>query len=279
MIEARGLDEKAGLDVTFKQKPAGTARTDFASGTDKVAGSGTLLADVALVNEEGVDTVYVFNVFDFWGAVVTPEDSGISSLSDLDGADVGAALPTANFAMFAGALKAEGVEQDDLNLQNADTPGLGPLAQSGRVDAVQMWEPAYSLLTSKKDAAFDTLDIADSWRESTGADTLPYLGVAAHRDWLEKNPETIQAVYEMYKSAADFVNKNPAEAAEIISEESGVDASVLEDLIKSDRLALHVAPADQDTKSTELLLQQAVDTGYLKSLPDLDEVLYRGLKE
>ena len=279
VIKAEGLDEAAGLDVTFEQKPAGTARTDFASGNDKVAGSGTLLADVALVNQEGVDTVYVFNIFDFWGAVVTPEDSEISSLSDLDGADVGAALPTANFAMFAGALKAEGVEQEDLNLQNADTPGLGPLAQSGRVDAVQLWEPAYSILTSQEDANFRTLDIATAWRETTGAESLPYLGVAAHRDWLEGNPETIQAVYDMYKSAGEFVAENPEQAAQIISEESGIDAAVLEDLIQSDRLALNIAPADQDRESTEILLKQAVEIGYLESIPDLDKVLYQGLED
>ncbi len=73
VIKAQKFDEQNGLDLTFVQKPTATYRTDFAAGTDQLGGSGTLLADVALLKEKGLDVVYLFNVFDFWGTVVVPQ--------------------------------------------------------------------------------------------------------------------------------------------------------------------------------------------------------------
>ena len=35
------------------------------------------------------------------------------------------------------------------------------------------------------------LAIADSWKKFTGSRNIPYLGVAAHIDWAEKNQKLI----------------------------------------------------------------------------------------
>lgn len=278
VIEDQGFDEQAGLDVDFVQKPAGTFRTDFAGGSDQVGGSGTLLADVGRVNQEGVETVYAFNVFDFWGGVVVPEEKDIASFEDLEGASLGAALPTANFAMLVGVLDALGVDQDSINQQNADVPGLGPLARSGRVDAVHMWEPAHTILLEDEEFSFTTLDITEAWREATGLDELPYLGVAVHREWLDENTETLQQVYDMYKAAADWVLENPAEASEVIGNEIDVEPGVIQALIESDRLGLNIYPAHERQEEIEVLLERAVETGYLDKVPDLDAILYDGLE-
>ena len=55
VIKAQKFDEQNGLDLTFVQKPTATYRTDFAAGTDQLGGSGTLLADVALLKEKGLE--------------------------------------------------------------------------------------------------------------------------------------------------------------------------------------------------------------------------------
>ena len=85
IIKAKKFDHANGLDINFVVKAARSYRTDFASGTNKVGGSGTVLADVAKLTEKGVNTVYLFNVFDFWGTVVVSSKSNIHSLKDLEG--------------------------------------------------------------------------------------------------------------------------------------------------------------------------------------------------
>src|SRR5690606_838507 len=145
----------------------------------------------------------------FWGAVIAPEGSPVQSFEDLPGHTLGAALPTANYAMLRGVFAELGIEESSISLQNADIPGLGPLAQSGRVDAVHLWEPLYTILLEDPNFNFTTLDIAQAWREETGVTNLPYLGVAAHRSWLDENPDVAQRVYDMYKEAADWVAANP----------------------------------------------------------------------
>src|SRR3954447_4218246 len=81
VIKAQKFDEQNGLDLTFVQKPTATYRTDFAASTDQLGGSGTLLADVALLKEKGLDVVYLFNVFDFWGTVVVPQNSDVKTVA------------------------------------------------------------------------------------------------------------------------------------------------------------------------------------------------------
>lgn len=274
IIESQGFDEDHDLAITFQQKPASTFRTDFAAGTSKIGGSGTLLTDVALVQQKGVDTVYLFNVFDYWGAIVTPSQSNIQGLADLEGRTLGAALPTANFAMYKFIAEAEGVDLSSIETQGADTPGLGAMARSERVDATQLWEPAYSILAHDNDD-FKTIDLADRWGAAHEQRVIPYLGVAAHRSWVEENKEIIPQLYATYRDAANYVEKNPVDASELISEETDIDSAILEDLIKSERLALNVYPANEQRSAINEVFKAAVKNGYLEKMPP-ESVIYEG---
>ena len=62
------------------------------------------------------------------------------------------------------------------------------MRMADRAAAVQLWEPAYTTLLSKKrDMRTIDIGIADSWKKFTGSRNIPYLGVAAHIDWAEKH--------------------------------------------------------------------------------------------
>ena len=63
------------------------------------------------------------------------------------------------------------------------------------------------------------LAIADSWKKFTGSRNIPYLGVAAHIDWVEKNPKLVPKLYATYKEAADWVTAHPDEASKLIAAE------------------------------------------------------------
>lgn len=266
VIKSQGFDKENGLDIKFVQKPASTYRTDFAAGTDLIGGSGTLLADIALLNQKGVKTVYLFNVFDFWGTVVVPKDSDIKTLADLKGKTLAASLPTTNYAMFRYFAKLGGLDMSTIHPRGTTVPGLVPMALAERTDAVELWEPAYTILIHKSNK-FRAVDLVGKWKKATGSSLIPYLGVAAHESWVKQNRKLIPALYKTYQLAAEFIKKHPAKAAAIIGKETKIAPDVLEDLIKSDRLGLNVYWAGAHRKAAEKVFEAGMETGYLKKMP------------
>src|SRR6202000_510278 len=241
VIKAQKLDEKNGLSIDFQERTPDAYTAQFNSGRFQVGGSAALLT-VGLADVRGVKVTYLFNLFDYWGAVVTSRPE-IKTLKDLEGKDLAAAKGTTNYVMFDWLPRQLGVDTSKLSVINTATPGLIGYAMADRAAAVQLWEPAYTTLLSKK-SAMRTIDIgiADSWKKFTGSTNIPYLGVAAHVDWAEKNPKLIPKLYAAYKEAAEWVTAHPEEASKLIAPKGTPDdQKAIADLIKSnDRLGMNL---------------------------------------
>ncbi len=275
IIKAKKFDTANDLDLTFIQEPTATYRTDFAAGTNQVGGSGTLLADVALLRDKGLQVVYLFNVFDFWATVVVPQDSDIKSIVDLKGKSLTASLPTASFPMFRYLAKVGGLDVEGVDLRNADSSALVPIAKSKRSDAVQLWEPAYTILVHGNND-FRSLDIMSNWK-TTGETAFPYLGLAAQQAWIDQNKPVIPKLFSAYQQAAEFIKSNPQEASALIAASLNVPQPVIQDLILSDRLQLSVYWASGNRSAADQVFKAAKSVGYLKSMPS-DGILYDASK-
>ena len=82
----------------------------------------------------------------------------------------------------------------------------------------RLWEPAYTLLMAKKpDMRALDIGIEKTWKTFAGGSRIPYLGVAAHSDWVEQNQALVAKLYATYKAAAELIAKNPDEAAPLIA--------------------------------------------------------------
>src|SRR6516165_8887949 len=186
VIKAQKLDERHGLDIEFVERPPDAYTTQFNSGEFKVGGSAAVLT-VGLADARGVKLKYLFNLFDFWGTIVTSRPE-IKTAKDLEGKQLAAASATTNFIMAEFFAKKQGVDISKIQVVNTATPGLIGYALADRADAVQLWEPAYTLLKTKK-PDIRTLDsgIEKTWKAFGGA-RIPYLGVGAHADWADQNP-------------------------------------------------------------------------------------------
>ena len=115
-------------------------------------------------------------------------------MQDLKGRQLAAARGTTNFTMFEWFAKQQGVDPASLQVVNTATPGLVGYALADRADAVQVWEPAYTLIKSKKpDIHMIDLNIAKVWAAAGNGTAIPNLGVAAHEEWIEKNRAIIPA--------------------------------------------------------------------------------------
>jgi len=241
IIKAQKLDEKNGLAIKFEERTPDAYTAQFNSDEFHLGGSASLLT-VGLADTRGVKVTYLFNLFDFWGAVVTSRPE-VKTLRDLEGKDLAAAKGTTNYVMFDWFARQLGADPAKFSVINTATPGLIGYAMADRAAAVQLWEPAYTTLLSKK-PGMRTIDlsIAESWKKITGSRNIPYLGVAAHTDWVEKNQKLIPKLYAAYKEAAEWVTAHPDEASKLIAARGTPDdQKAIADLIRAnDRLGMNV---------------------------------------
>ena len=148
VIKAKKLDEANGLDITFDARPPDAYTIQFNSGEYKLGGSAAVLT-VGLADLRGVKVKYLFNLFDYWGGVVTSRPE-IKTVKDLEGKELAGARATTNYQMFEFFAKRLGVDVSKFKVVNTATPGLVSYAIADRADAVQLWEPAYTILKAKK---------------------------------------------------------------------------------------------------------------------------------
>jgi ABC-type nitrate/sulfonate/bicarbonate transport system substrate-binding protein len=222
---------------------------------------------------------YLFNLFDLWGAVVTSRPE-IRALKDLEGKQLAAARATTNFVMFQFFAKQAGVDIAKIEVVNTATPGLVGYALADRADAVQIWEPAYTLLKAKK-PDIRNLDqrTEANWKAFGGGDFIPYLGVAAHADWIEQNPALVTRLYATYRQAAEWIAHNPDEAAPLIAPKSNAeDQKALAALIRAnDRLGMHVAPAAGMRREIEAVYRAGQDVGYFPKAPSAESIYTKAI--
>jgi ABC-type nitrate/sulfonate/bicarbonate transport system substrate-binding protein len=227
-----------------------------------------------------VKVKYLFNLFDFWGTIVTSRPD-IKTVKDLEGKQLAAASSTTNFVMSEFFAKQQGVDPSKIQVVNTAPPGLVGYALADRADAVQLWEPAYTLLKSKKpDIRMLDTNMAKTWKSFAGGERIPYLGVAAHDDWIAANQALIPKLYATYKAAADYIAAHPEEAAALIAPKSSPpDRAALVSLIKAkDRLGMSVVPAGELAKQIDAVYKAGIDVGYFKTMPSNDTIYTKPMK-
>jgi ABC-type nitrate/sulfonate/bicarbonate transport system substrate-binding protein len=273
VIKQQKFDIQNGIDITFVERPPDAYAAQFNSGEFQVGGSASVLI-LGLGATRGIKTTYLFNLFDYWGTVVTSRPE-IKTLADLKGKQLAAAKGTTNYTMFAWLAKQQGIDPDSFQVVNTATPGLVGYAIAERADAVQLWEPAYSLVKAAMPQIHTIdLNIAKVWNAFSGGGTLPYLGVAAHQEWIDQHRDLVAPLYRAYKQAADWVMANPAAAAPLIASlKTDAERDAITTLIKENkRLALNLQPAGKIAKQIEATYKAGIDVGLFKAMPPASSI-------
>jgi NitT/TauT family transport system substrate-binding protein len=279
VIKAQKLDQKNGLDITFAERPPDAYAAQFNSGEFKIGGSASLTT-LGLADVRGVKVKYLFNIFDFWGTIVTSRDN-VKTIKDLEGKELAAARSTTNYQMADFFLRRAGVDVSKIKIVNTAPPGLVSYAIADRADAVQIWEPAYTLMITKK-PTIRTLDlnIQKVWKEFAGGTDIPYLGVGAHADWVDANPGAVQKLYSTYKDAAEWVRANPDKAAPLLTKGASPDElKAVAAMIKSnERLGMQFKAANVIRKEIEAVYKAGMEIKYLPSMPSAASIYDKPLK-
>jgi ABC-type nitrate/sulfonate/bicarbonate transport system substrate-binding protein len=202
----------------------------------------------------------------------------VKSLKDIEGKDLAAAKGTTNYVMFDWFARQLGADTSKFAVVNTATPGLVGYALADRATAVQLWEPAYTTLLSKKpDIKTIDLKIAESWQKAAGSKNIPYLGVAAHVDWAEKNKSLIPKLYAAYKDAGEWVTAHPDDAAKLImTKGTDDDRKAIAELIRAnDRLGMNIRTAAEVGKEIKSVYAAGRSIAFLPSDPSASTI-YEG---
>jgi ABC-type nitrate/sulfonate/bicarbonate transport system substrate-binding protein len=279
VIKQQKFDIANGIDITFVERPPDAYAAQFNTGEFQVGGSASVLI-VGLGTTRGIKASYLFNIFDYWGTVVTSRPD-INTIADLKGKQLVAAKGTTNYTMFEWFAKQQGIDPDSFQVVNTATPGLVGYAVADRADAVQLWEPAYTLVKAvKPDIRMVDLNIAKVWQAFAGGSVIPYLGIAAHQEWIDTHRDLIAPLYRAYKQAAAWVAANPDAAAPLVATlKDDAERQAIVALIRDNsRLALNLKPAGKITKEIEATYRAGLDVGLFKELPPATSI-YSGEME
>ena len=279
VIKQQKFDIVNGIDISFVERPPDAYAAQFNSGEFQVGGSASVLI-LGLGASRGIKTSYLFNLFDYWGTVVSNRPE-IKVLADLKGKELAAAKGTTNYTMFAWLAKQQGVDPDAFQVVNTATPGLVGYALADRADAVQLWEPAYTLVKAERpDIHAIDLNIAKVWRAFAGGSVLPYLGVAAHQEWIDQHRDVIAPLYRSYRQAAAWVLANPAAAAPLVATvKNDAERQAVAALIRDNsRLALNLQPAGKIATEIEATYKAGIDIGLFKDMPPASSIYSGGME-
>ncbi len=278
VIKHLKLDHKYGLDIVFHERTPDAYSVQFNSGEFKIGASASLLT-IGLAANRGVKVTYLFNLYDYWTYVVTSR-ADVNTLKDLEGKDLAAAKGTTNYVLFDWFARRLGVDLSKTQVVNTATPGLLGYAMADRAAAVNLWDPAYTQLV-QRNPKIKTIDlqIRQNWEKFTGTKHIPYLGVAAHSDWVAKNEHLIPGLYNAYKDAIDWTLKNPEAAAKLIlPKATPEDQKAVTDLITAnDKLGMGIAWAKDVRKELESIYKAGLEMGFLPAMPG-PETIWSGPK-
>jgi NitT/TauT family transport system substrate-binding protein len=213
--QKKGYFKDAGVDLQPTIVGDDALQRGVAVRSGKLEGFATTLDTVINTMGKGVPVVNVMATDTSDGAdgIVGKRDFG--SIADLRGQEVAVQSGTTTEFLLAYALKQNGLTLDDIKVRQLDPSAAGSAFVSGKVPAAATWQP--------------WLDQAAKSGGKILASTKDYPGVlvdtiALDREWANDNPDAVRAAIEGWDKSVAFLEANPEESLEIMSE--GLDTKV-----------------------------------------------------
>ena len=236
---------------------------------------------MGLADVRGVKVKYLFNLFDYWGTIVTSRDN-VKTLKDLEGKELAGARSTTNYQMSEFFEKRQGVDlsQDQGREHGAARPHQLRDRRPRRRDPDLGAGLHADARQEARASAPSTSTSPRPGRTSPAAARIPYLGVGAHADWADANPDKVQKLYTIYKAAVEWVQKNPDEAAPLLAKGAPPEElKAVAAMIKSnERLAMKLTKAGEIKKDIQAVYKAGMEINYLPSMPSDASIYDKPLK-
>lgn len=233
IVKHEGWLEEALEDVKveWQQFDAGAdVNQAVASGNVDVGLAGSTLVANGVASGLDYQVPWIFDVIGDNEALVVQADSGIKSMQDLVGKTVGTPFGSTTQYSLVAALQAEGVDPEQVEILDMKPPDALAAWQRGDIDASYIWQPTLQQMTDDGGEILVTSgDLADQ-----GILTADLAIVST--TYGEENPEIVQEWLRQEIRAAELIQSDPEQAAEIIADEFDID------------------PADAESQLTQLII-------------------------
>jgi NitT/TauT family transport system substrate-binding protein len=236
-------------------------------------GNSQTLIDTVLSVAEGSDEVVVLVNDNSTGNDKIIAKAGINSLNDLKGKVISVEKGTVDHYLLLLALKKVGLSANDVTIKFMGTETAAEEFVNGKVDATAVFAPFTNTALKKAGSK----EIASS-KDFPGAiaDVLSF-----RREFVDKNPELVQAVVNNWFDTLAYIKANPAKANEIMAKQSGSSVAEYVDFSKGTKIFDHAEnlkafqPGKDQTSlisSAEDLKKTLVNVGLTKKTPDLSKL-------
>jgi len=260
------LEEALGDDVTVNWiQSAGSNKANEAlrAGAVDVGSTAGSAALLARSNGSPIKTIDIYSQPE-WSAIVVPQGSDITDVSQLAGKSVAATKGTDPYFFLLQSLEEAGVPLDQVEVQNLQHADGKAALENGSV------------------AAWSGLDPLMAASEATAGSTLLYRNVDfntygflnATESFLGASPDLAQLVVDTYEKARAWAQENPEEVVSILAEVAAIDPAVANTVItERTTLDLDPVPGEAQRKVLAVVGPIFVESGDVASQADVDKAL------
>lgn len=230
----QGFFSEQHLDVKISQGRGSTdALTKLATGISDI-GYSDLSALLAASAQDTLGVSAVMSVFsEAPHAFFTLQDSGISTVGDVQGKSIATSAFTSSNVFLPLLLNINDIPQDSIRLIKADAGALGPMLVTGNVDVIISWltdavkYQAQARSVGKELVVLPWYDAGLEFYATT---------LVANDDFLRSRPEVAKRFLKAYAKAIAYTWEHPDKAAAAVhSIVPEVDIEVAADTIRSIR--------------------------------------------
>lgn len=196
-------------------------------------------------------------------AIIAGKDSGIKTIADLRGKQIGLTLGSNAEHLLNLVLEDAGLTQKDVEIISLEQGDMMTTLQSGQIDAAAVWEPR---IQQTKEFAFRLADGEGTYDingKQTEAKAYKYFcnPFAANTAFTSKHADMTSAVLKALSMGADYTDKNTDDAINIMAEYTGVDVEAASASVKcEDR---NVAITDEKTDAFKATIDFLISSGQL----------------
>ena len=220
VAEKKGYFQEEGLDVSIQEFPSG--KLSFQA---MLEGKGPDISTVAptpiVFSSFARQDFYIFATFVYADTdikVIARSDRGIRIATDLRGKKVGTTAGTTGQFFLGAFLTAKKLSASEVEMVDIAPSELPTALQSGRVDAIVIWEPhAYKAQQLLGDKAL-RLDSSHVYRTTFNFTVM--------RDFARDNPRALRKFLRATDKATTFVRDHPEESQALVAERLNLDREV-----------------------------------------------------
>ncbi|MBE6500111.1 MAG: ABC transporter substrate-binding protein [Methanobrevibacter thaueri] len=266
VADAQGQYRANGINTKLVQfNNGGDLMTAMASGDVDVGyvGITPVLSSIA----KGVP-VKVISAAQIEGSgIVVDKDSGIKSVSDLEGKKI--ATPgeaSIQYMLLQYYLKQNGMSVKDLKVLSMKVPSMNDALKTGKIDGMITFEPYVSI--AKENGAKELVD------SSKIIPNHPCCVVVASDKFINSHPNETQLILDIHKNATDFINNNTDEAASLLPKDIVSDVEVEKTAMSGFPF---ISGLNKSYKQSVMdFMDLEVDLGVLKKPISEDKIFWQG---